>query len=431
MNIKVEELSSIKKKLFVDVPVETVDAEFGKAYKNLAKTAKVPGFRSGKVPRAILEKHYGPRMQNEILERLINDTYFKALAEHKILAVSNPEIVESSSLEQGQPFSYEAQVEVRPDVQVKDYLGLELKKELAAGGDEAVTERLDELRKSAGKLQVCERELCQTGDLVVIDFEGFIDGQAFERGSAEDHQLELGSGTFIPGFEDKVVGMRRGEQRAIDVTFPSDYGNKELAGKPAVFQVTLKEIKERVLPELNDDFAKEMGLVTLDDLKEKIRESHVAQENDRIEKDFRDRLIDALVERNPFELPESMVETQLEHMLENLQQRMQSQGMSLKDMGLDPASFRKIYRDIAVKQVKGSLLLEAIALQENLKVDEDEIREKLDEIVQQTGAPKEVVMNFYADESRRRALVSQLAEEKVIYFLTGKANIQVVAKDQL
>jgi trigger factor len=426
MNVKVEDISSIKKRLSFAIPAERVDAEIDKAYQQIAKTAKVKGFRPGKVPRTVLERQYADQMKSQVLERLIGDSYFKALEDHKILAVSAPEIVDSGLLEKGREFSFQAQVEVQPEIDVKDYVGLSLKKEALRTDEKVVADRIEEMRTGSATLENSEREEAREGDIVVIDFEGFLNGVAFENGKAEDHQLELGSNTFIPGFEEQLVGMKREEEREIEVTFPLDYGKKELAGQDAVFKVKVKEIKEKVLPELNDEFAAQFGLASMEDLRERVAEAHRSQESERIERDFRDQLTDALVERNPVEIPEAMVDRQLDYMLENLQNRMQSQGMSLKALGMTSESFREVYRELAVKQVKGSLILEAIALKENIQVEEPEIKEKLEEIAEKHNASKEMVMNFYADESRRRGLVTQLAEEKVIHFLTGKATIDMV-----
>jgi trigger factor len=426
MNVKVEDISSVKKRLSFDIPAEQVDAEIDKAYQQIAKTAKVKGFRPGKVPRSVLERQYAHQMKTQVLERLISDSYFKALEEHKILAVSGPEIVDSGLLEKGREFSFQAQVEVQPEIDVKDYVGLSLKKETLKADEKIVADRIEEMRSGSATLENSDREEAREGDTVVIDFEGFLNGVAFENGKGEDHQLELGSNTFIPGFEEQLVGMKREEEREIEVTFPLDYGKKDLAGQDAVFKVKVKEIKEKVLPELNDEFAAQFGLASLEDLREQVAEAHRSQESERIERDFRDQLTDALIERNPMELPEAMVDRQLDYMLENLQNRMQSQGMSLQALGMTPESFREVYRELAVKQVKGSLVLEAIALKENIQVEESEIKEKLEEIAEEHNASKEMVMNFYADESRRRGLVSQLAEEKVIHFLTGKATVEMV-----
>lgn len=426
MNVKVEDISSIKKRLSFAVPAEQVDAEIDKAYRQIAKTAKVKGFRPGKVPRSVLERQYADQMKSQVLERLISDSYFNALEDHKILAVSSPEIVDSGLLEKGREFIFQAQVEVQPEIEAKDYVGLSLKKETFKADEKVVEERIEEMRAGSATLEDSKRKKAREGDTVIIDFEGFLNGVAFENGKADNHQLELGSNTFIPGFEEQLVGMKRDDEREIEVTFPLDYGKKELAGQDVVFKVKVKEIKEKVVPKLDDEFASQFGFASLEDLRERVAEAHRSQENERIERDFRDQLTAALIERNPVELPDAMIDLQLDHMLENLKNRMQSQGMSLQALGMTPESFRNVYRELAVKQVKGSLILEAIALQENIKVEESEIEEKLEEIAEKHNASKEMVMNFYAEESRRRGLVTQLAEEKVIHFLTGKATIEMV-----
>lgn len=426
MNVKVEDISSVKKQLSFEVPAARVDEEIEAAYKKLAKTAKIKGFRQGKVPRAVLERNYAASVEAQVVERLVSDSYFKALEEQKIIAVSGPEITDSGSLEKGKDYTFQAQVEVQPEVKAKDYLDLPLKKETFKDDETLVAARLEEMRLGQAKLEPTDRDEAQAGDTVIIDFKGFIGDVAFENGAAEDHSLDLGSNTFIPGFEEQVVGMKRGEERDVEVTFPLDYGKKDLAGQDAVFKVKLKEIKEKILPELDDEFAAQVGLASLDDLRARVKEAHESQERSRIEQEFRDQLVDVLIERNPIEVPEGMIQHQLDYMLENLSNRMQSQGMSLEAMGLTPDSFKEIYREMAVKQVKGNLLLEAIALQESIQVEESEIEEKLDEIAEKHNASKEMVMNFYADESRRRGLVAQLAEEKVIHFLTGKAQIEMV-----
>ncbi len=426
MNVKVEDISAIKKRLSFDVPAKRVEEEIDKAYQQIAKTAKVKGFRQGKIPRPILERQYAAQMESQVLEKLITDSYFKALTEHKIHAVSNPEITDSGTLEKGKDFSFQAQVEVQPDVTAKDYTNLSLKKETLKVDEKVVEERIEEMRSGSATLEDTTREEAAEGDTLTIDFEGFLNGEAFKNGKAEDHQLELGSNTFIPGFEEQLVGMKKGEEREIQVTFPLDYGKKELAGQDVTFTVKVKEIKEKILPELNDEFAVQFGMASIGDLRERVTDAYKSQEADRIEREFRDHLTDVLVERNPIELPEAMIDQQLDYMLENLKNRLQSQGMSLQSLGMTPESFKSIYRELAVKQVKGSLILEAIALQENIQVEESEIEEKLEEIAEKNNASKEVVMNFYADESRRRSLVSQLAEEKVIYYLTGVSSIEMI-----
>ncbi len=426
MNVKVEDISAVKKQLSFEVPASRVDEEIEAAYKQLSKTAKIKGFRQGKVPRAVLERHYAATVEGQVLERLVSDSYFKALKQENIVPVSGPEITDGGTLEKGKPYSFSAQVEVQPEVKPTDYLGLVLKKETFKEDESTIGARLEEMRLGSASLEIADRDEAQAGDTVIIDFEGFVGGAPFDNGSASDHVLELGSNTFIPGFEEQLAGMKRGEEREIEVTFPLDYGKKDLAGQDATFKVKLKEIKEKILPELNDDFAAQMGMATFEDLREKVKEVYASQEYSRIEQEFRDQLIDQLIEKNPLDVPEGMIQRQLDFMLDNLRNRMQSQGISLEAMGMTPDSFKQIYRETAVKQVKGSLLLEAIANKESIQIDNSEIDEKFEEIADKNNASKEMVANFYADDSRKRGLVGQLTEEKVLHFLTGKATIEMV-----
>ena len=424
MSVKIEEVSSIKKKLIVEVASEKVDKAISKAYKKIGKTAKVKGFRAGKVPESVLEKYYGAQMEQDVLTSLINDTYFKALQENDILAIGEPSIVESSGINKGEAFTYEAEVEIKPEVTAKDYTKLSLEKEKFVADPKAVEGQLEEMRTSKAQLEVTKRKKTREGDSVVIDFEGFIGDEAFDGGKGEDHVLELGSGSFIPGFEDQVIGMKREESKDVEVSFPEDYGQAELAGKPAVFKVLMKEIKEKVVPELDDEFAKGFGADTLDELKEQLQTSYETQETNRVENDLREKLVGILIERNPVEVPEAMIAKQLDYMYENISNRMKSQGMSAEMLGITPESFRENYRTTAIEQVSGNLILEAIGRQENIVAEESEIDAKLEEIATMANAPIDMVKKYYAGPEARSGLMAQIAEEKVVGFLLESAKVK-------
>lgn len=431
MNVKIEEISSVRKKLSFEVPAEQVAAEIDKAYGKIAKSAKLPGFRPGKVPRAILERQFAPQMEEQVLSRLINDSYFKALVEHRIPAIADPDIVDSSALEKGQPFTYEAHVEVKPEFTAQDYTGLELKKEIFTPDPEVVEKRLEEMRGQRAEMVVSSRKKARSGDFVVIDFEGFLNGEAFEGGKAEGHLLELGSGSFVPGFEEQVEGMKREEEKEIQVTFPADYGNQELAGQEVTFKVALQEIKEKELPKLDDEFAKGFGVESLEELRARLDENYQTQERNRVDGDLRERMMDALIAANPIEVPESMVDGQLDYMLGNVRTRMQSQGMTLEMLGMTEESFKQMYRETAVKQVQGSLILEAIGRQEELKVEPGEVDDKLQQIAVMSNAPLEAVKRHYGNDEARRGLLAQMAEEKAIEYLLGQAKVAEVPKEDL
>ncbi len=220
MNVQVENVSSVKKKISVEISADRVSEEIAKAYKKIAKSAKVKGFRAGKVPMSVVENYYVDQMKQDVVGRLINETYYQALVDNDIAAISEPSIEDSSDLEKDKPFTYEAHVEVKPEVSAKDYTGIELQKEIFDFDEKIVDERLNEMLSTRATMEVAERDDAQKGDFVTIDFEGFVDGEAFDGGAAEGHELELGSGSFIPGFEDQLIGMKRGEESEISVTFP-------------------------------------------------------------------------------------------------------------------------------------------------------------------------------------------------------------------
>ncbi|MCW8859748.1 MAG: trigger factor, partial [Deltaproteobacteria bacterium] len=310
MNVRVEELSSIKKKLFIEVAADAVASELTKAYAKIAKTAVVKGFRKGKVPKTILRQQYGPRAQNDAAGTLINNSLYKALLENKIEAVSQPEVTQAGIVEEGQTFNYEAEVEVRPEIVAKDYTKLSLEKEKFVFDESSVEKQLQQMAESRVLLEVTSRKKARVGDTVIMDFEGFIDDTPFENGAAKDYQLELGSNSFIPGFEDQLIGMKRDQEKDVEVTFPESYGAKELAGKSATFKTLLKEIKEKIIPDIDDDLAKELDAENLDELKERIKENSIAEEKKRIDGQLQEGLMTVLLENNPFDVPEGMIANQ-------------------------------------------------------------------------------------------------------------------------
>lgn len=431
MSVTVEKLSSIKKKLTIEVAADIVNEELENGYKKVAKSASVKGFRTGKVPREMLEQHYGPRIQQDAINSLVNNSLYKSMVEHKIEAVSQPEIVETGSIEEGQPFTYQAEVEVRPEIVAKDYTELSLEKEKFSFDATVVDRQIEQMVASRVQLEVTTHEKAREGDTVIIDFEGFIDETPFENGAAKDHQLELGANSFIPGFEEQVIGMKRDEEKEINVNFPESYGAKELAGKPAMFKVTVKEIKEKVEPEINDDFAKEMGVDSLVELREQVQENAIKQEKGRIDAQLQEALMNTLIENNPFEIPDGMVQNQLLHLKDSFGQRLKAQGMSLEMLGMDDENFAKAYRDMAVNQVKGEILMDAVAGQEVIILDEDVIEEKIKAFAAESKAPLDEVKKYFENAQTLAGLKGQLLNEKVIKFLLDAATVTEVEPKQL
>ena len=430
MSVTVEQVSAIKKKLSVEVAADLVAEELEKGYQKVAKTADIKGFRKGKVPRAMLEQHFGDRVKYEAANSLINNSLYKTMVDNKIEAVAQPEIVETGAIEKDQTFSYQAEVEVRPEIEVKDYTGLCLEKEKLAFDDSVVDQQIEQMAASKVQLEVTKRKKAREGDTVIIDFEGFIDETAFENGAATDYQLELGSNSFIPGFEDQIIGMKREDEKEVNVSFPESYGAKELAGKPAMFKVLLKEIKEKVEPKINDDLAKELGSETLAELKETVRENALKQEEGRINGQLQEKLMSALIENNEFDVPEGMVANQLMHLKDSFSQRLQAQGMSLEMLGMNDESFATTYRDMAVQQVKGEILLDAIAEKEKIELEENAVEEKMKAFAEESNAQLEEVQKYFENASVLAGLKGQLLNEKVIAFLLDSATVTEVDPPQ-
>ena len=426
MSVTIEVVSPIKKKLIVEIAADVVETELENAYKKIAKTADIKGFRKGKIPRKMLEQHYGPRAQYDAAGPLINNSLYKALLDNKIEAVSQPEVKESGVVESGKPFKYEAEVEVRPEIVAKDYTQLNLEKEIFSFDEDVVAQQLEQMANSRTLLEVTSRKKARDGDTVIIDFEGFIDGTAFENGAGTDFELALGSNSFIPGFEAQLVGMKREQEKEVEVTFPEGYGSKDLAGKPAVFKVLVKEIKEKIVPKIDDALAKELDADNLDDLKERIKENSIAQEQQRIDNQLQENLMTALIENNSFEVPEGMIENQLHHLKDSFTQKLKAQGMSLEMLGMNDESFAKTYRDMAVQQVKGELILDAIAAQEKIVVEDAEIEQKKQEFSANGEVPLDQVEIYFKNESALAGLKGQILQGKVTKFLLDQAVVTEV-----
>lgn len=433
MQVNVEQLSSIKKKISFEIPAERVQAETDKVFGEIRKRAVIPGFRKGKAPQGLIRKSYQEQVEGDVMKNLFNDTYFKYIQENSLFPVGYP-ILDTDPLTEGAPFKYTATIEVFPEVVVNNYEGFELVKEKYVADESAVDARINTMRENMAQLKpLAEERSAAIGDHVIIDFEGFVDGKKLDGGDATDHQLELGSNSFIPGFEEQVVGMSVGEQKQIKLAFPEPYHSAELAGKPVEFSVTLKEIKVKEMPELDDDFAQEFGeFETLADLKAKVAETIEKQEKERIERQFKDSLLNTLIEKNDFELPEAMIERQLSSMLENSKQRLQSQRMTLEMMGLDEQSYKTQFRPVAASQVKGALLLHELATKTGIEVTGSDIEAYLRKIAEESGQDYERISKYYlkSDEAKQ-GLEEQIREEKVVELIASKAVISEKVKAEL
>jgi len=433
MQVNVEQLSSVKKKISFEIPVERVTAEIDKVFSGIRKRAVIPGFRKGKAPQGLIRKTYQDQVEGDVVKNLFNESYFKYLQDNSINPVAYP-VIDTEELVEGAPFKYTATIEVYPEVSVNQYEGFEVVREKFSADEKALDNRIQQMRDNLSQLKPVEDERpAQTGDFVIIDFVGFVDGEHLEGGDARDHQLELGSNSFIPGFEEQVAGMKVGEQKRIKLTFPEQYQSAELSGKPVEFDVTLKEIKVKIVPELDDAFAQEFGdFKTMAELKAKVGETLEKQEMERIEREFKDSLIRVLVEKNDFELPDAMVDRQLSSMLENTKQRLQYQNLSLEMMGLDEARYKEQFRSVAENQVKGALLLHELAEKVGTEVSESDIEARLRRISEESGQDYARISAYYLKNAdAKSSFEEQIREEKVLDLITAKAKITEKDKSEI
>lgn len=403
MSAKWEKLEGNQGVLTVEVDAETFNNGLDEAFKKVVKQVNVPGFRKGKMPRGMFEKRFGVEsLYQDALDIVLPDAYENAIKETGIEPVDRPE-VDVEQIEKGQNLIFTAKVTVKPEVKLGEYKGLEVEKLDDTVTDEDVDAEIKQLQERNAELVVKEEGTVENGDTVVIDFEGFVDGEAFEGGKAENHTLEIGSGSFIPGFEEQLVGVAAGAEKDVEVTFPEEYHAENLAGKPATFKVKVHEIKAKELPELDDEFAKDVDdeVETLEELKAKTRTRLEETKKRDAENSLKDTLIEKASENAEIDIPEAMVNTELDRMVREFEQRLQMQGMNLElyfqFSGQDENALREQMKEDAGKRVRVNLTLEAIAKAENIEVTEEEINAELENMSGMYGVSVEELKQMLGD----------------------------------
>ncbi|HLS10152.1 trigger factor [Lentibacillus sp.] len=421
MSAKWEKQEGNQGVLTFEVSAEEFDKALDQAFKKVVKDVQIPGFRKGKVPRKIFESRFGVEsLYQDAVDIVLPDAYTKAVEETEIEPIEQPE-VDIEQIEKGKDLIFKATVNVKPEVTLGEYKGLEVEEQTVEVTDEDVEHEIEHQREHHAELIVKEEGNVEEGDTVVMDFEGFIDGEAFEGGKGEDYSLEIGSGQFIPGFEEELIGKTAGEETEINVTFPEDYHAEHLAGKDAVFTVKIHDIKTKELPELDDEFAKDVDeeVETLDELKEKTKENLQNQREQEAENEQRETLIEKASDNAEVDIPDAMVETELDRMLQEFEQRLQMQGMTL-DMyyqfsGQDKDDLKEQMREDAGKRVKTNLTLEAIYYAENLEVTDEDVEEELNNMASMYGTDAEQLKQMLGGNTD--ALKEELKGKKAIDFL--------------
>lgn len=425
MNVKVDKQENSKVVLEFTMDKETFEKELDKAFHKNAKYFKVPGFRNGKVPRNVVEKVYGEGVLYEtVIEDNVDDEYRKAVEDNKLEVVSKPEL-DVKQIGKGKDLIYTVTLFVKPEATVKKYKGLEVKKIDSKVSKKEVDDAIESDRqKNARVVSVDDRDL-QKDDISTIDFEGFVDGVAFEGGKGENFELTIGSGQFIPGFEDQLIGMKIGEEREINVTFPKEYHAENLAGKPAMFKVKLISIKSKILPELDDEFAKDVSeFETLADYRKDVEKKVKKQKQESAKNQKEIAVIDKLVENTEVVIPESMIDDEVESMSNQFASNLAYQGLDLKTycmyMNTTEEEFKKNLRPEAEKNVKLKLALDAIEKLEEIKVEAKEIDEKIDELKKQYGS-ENTNDDLNKNENVRHYMEEKIKQDKLMKIIVDSA----------
>ena len=428
MNCKVEKTKNANEvKLEITVEAAKFDEAIKKVYFKSAKYFNIPGFRKGKAPMQIVEKYYGKEIfYEDAFNEVAGEALDEAVKENKLEVVSRPDI-DVTQIEKGKDLIFTAIMQTKPEAELGKYKGIEVKKIEYNVSDEDINHELSHMQEHNSRLISIEDRPVESGDIATIDFEGFVDGKAFEGGKAEGHELEIGSNTFIPGFEDQIIGMKIDEEKDINVKFPEEYFSKELAGKDATFKVKVHEIKKKELPELDDEFAKDVSeFDTLKELKADIKAKQEKQNEERAKYETQDAVIKAVCENVKVEIPSGMVEMEIDNMLKDIENRLSYQGLKLEQylqmMGKTEEDMRKEYEPQAMEAIKSRLVLEAVIKAEKIEATQEEIDEKMKEMAKNYG--KENDEEFLKNENVRNYIEQGLESEKAIDFLVKNAKIK-------
>ncbi len=427
MKIDIDELSPVQRKVRVELPAETVSNSFARAYKSLGQRVRVKGFRTGKIPKNVLQGIYGDEVKGEVRSHLVEESLGEVIRENGLQIVSRPE-VETDDLTENGNFSFSAVFEIKPDIAVNDYRGIQVEKTKLSISDEQVDAALQRLQEGHASLElVADREIVQKGDFVTLDFEGTIDNKPFSGGKGENYTLEVGAGQALPQFEDAVVGLKVNERQIVRVDYPENYPNKEISGKPVDFSLVVREIKHKVLPILDDEFAKDHGECgSLDELRERIR-GRLAEELKRYQdEELKEKIISQLIEAHSFATPPSMVERQTRYLMERYQNQVANQPGADGSDTPPMEDARKNLEARAMRQVQATLLVERIAQLEKIEVADKEVQERIDNLARSAGDRAKTVREIYSRPDARDELRSQIVFDRTVEFLLEHAKIKDV-----
>lgn len=427
MKIDIDELNPVQRKVRVELPAETVASEFSRAYKNLGRRVRVKGFRTGKIPRSVLQGIYGDEVKGEVRSHLVEESLGEIVRERGLQIVSRPE-VEANDLSESGAFSFSAVFEIKPEIAVRDYLGIEVEKVKLSITDAQVEEALQRLQESHARLElVSNRDIVQKGDFVTLDFDGSIGGKPFAGGKGENYTLEVGAGQALPQFDDAVTGLQLGAPQNVQVRYPENYPNKEIAGKGVDFALVAREIKQKVVPVLDDEFAKDHGeCASLDELRGRIRARLTGELKRYQDEDLKEKIISGLIDAHSFAAPPSMIERQTRYLMERYQNQIASQSGADGPAAPPVEEAKKTMEARAMRQVQATLLVEKIAQLEKIEITDKEVQERVDSMARAASERAKTVREFYARPEARDELRAQLVFDRTVDYLLEHARIKEV-----
>ena len=420
MQVSVEATGGLERRMTVNVDEERIASAVDDRLKNMTRTVKLKGFRKGKVPFKVVKQHYGQQVRDEVVGEVLQSTFYEAVSQEKLQPAGSPSFDDLKN-EPGQGLAYTATFEVYPELELKPLAEQTVEKPVTEISDADIDKMIETIRKQNITWQSVERE-AKEGDRVNMDFKGMIDGEPFEGGSAQGVELELGSGRMIPGFEDGLIGAKAGEDRNLQVTFPENYHAEKLAGKAAVFETHINSIEEPVLPEVDAELAKQLGVESgdLDEMRQEIRDNMQRELDTRLRAMLKEAVMDTLLEANQIDVPKSLIENEEKALLQNMLQNLASQGMQQQDLsGINP----EMFHDQAVKRVSLGLIMSEIVKDNDLKVDPEMVKARIQEIAAPYEHPEEVVKWYQSDRQRLSEVESLVFEDQVVDWVLEQAKV--------
>ncbi|MDZ7804276.1 trigger factor [Thiohalophilus sp.] len=420
MQVSVEATGGLERRMTVNVDEEQIASAVDDRLKNMTHTVKLKGFRKGKVPFKVVKQHYGKQVRDEVVGEVVQSTFYEAVSQEKLQPAGNPNFDDLKN-EPGQGLAYTATFEIYPDVELAPMAEQTVEKPVAEIGEADIDKMIETIRKQNVSWQPVERE-AKEGDRITLDFKGMVDGEAFEGGSGEGMQVELGAGRMIPGFEDGLMGGKAGEDRTLNVTFPDNYHVETLAGKAAVFETHINSVEEAVLPEVDAEFAKKLGVESgdLSEMRNEVRANMQRELDDRLRARLKDAVIETLLAANPIDVPKSLVENEERTLLQQMLQNLASQGMQQQDLsGLNP----EMFREQAEKRVTLGLIMSEIVKANDLKVEPEQVKARIQAIAAPYEHPEEVVKWYQSDRQRLSEIESLVFEDQVVDWVVDQAKV--------